>query len=100
MRNIEIRSQVRLYGQHDPDMPRSNYLVGYDPHYGRMASMPSTYGHPGLAADLSYRLYTSAMVAVCTPTRRVEPHKTDVYLWIRVAYDEPIRLQQSCSTPT
>lgn len=27
-RNIEIRSHVRLYGQHDPDLPRSNYLVG------------------------------------------------------------------------
>jgi hypothetical protein len=28
MRNIEIRSHVRLYGQHDLDLPRSNYLVG------------------------------------------------------------------------
>jgi len=28
MRNIEIRSHVRLYGQHDPDMSISNYLVG------------------------------------------------------------------------
>jgi hypothetical protein len=28
MRNIEIRSHVRLYRQHDPDLPRSNYLVG------------------------------------------------------------------------
>jgi hypothetical protein len=27
-RNIEIRSHVQLYGQHDPDLPRSNYLVG------------------------------------------------------------------------
>jgi len=30
-RNIEIRSHVRLYEQHDPDLPRSNYLVGHDP---------------------------------------------------------------------
>jgi hypothetical protein len=29
MRNIEMRPHVRLYGQqHDPNLPRSNYLVG------------------------------------------------------------------------
>jgi len=28
MRNVEIRSHVRLYGQHDLDLLRSNYLVG------------------------------------------------------------------------
>jgi hypothetical protein len=60
-RNIEIRSHVRLYGQHDPNLPRSNYLVGHDPRYAQMGSMPSTYGHPGPTADLSYRMNTSAM---------------------------------------
>jgi hypothetical protein len=46
-----------------------------------MGSIPSTYGHPGPAADLSYIMNTlKSNVAVCTPTRVVEPHKTDVYL--------------------
>lgn len=60
-RNIDRRSHVRLYGQHDPDLLRSNYLVGHDPRYGPMGSMSSPYGHPGQAADLSYRMNTSAM---------------------------------------
>lgn len=60
-RNIDRRSHVRLYGQHDLDPPRSNYLVGHDPRYGPIPSMSSTYGHPGPAADLSYRMNTSAM---------------------------------------
>jgi hypothetical protein len=60
-RNIDRRSHVRLYGQHDPDLLRSNYPVGHDPRYGPMGSMSSPYGHPGPAADLSYRLNTSAM---------------------------------------
>ncbi|KAE8125454.1 hypothetical protein FH972_020260 [Carpinus fangiana] len=60
-RNIDRRSHVRLYGQHDPDMLRSSYPVGHDPRYGLMGSMSSPYGHPGPAVDLSYRMNTSAM---------------------------------------
>ena len=60
-RNIDRRSHVRLYGQHDPNLLRSNYPIGHDPRYGPMGSMSSPYGHPGPAADLSYRMNTSAM---------------------------------------
>ncbi|KAG2678170.1 hypothetical protein I3760_12G131600 [Carya illinoinensis] len=72
-RDSDIRSQVRLYGQQDPDLPRHNYLAGHDHRYSQIESMPSTYGHPSMAADfssyrmnasavdLSYRMNTSAM---------------------------------------
>jgi hypothetical protein len=60
-RNIEIRSHVRLYGQHDLDLPRSNFLVGHDHPYGRMGSMPSADDPQELVHSLSYAYQTSTI---------------------------------------
>lgn len=69
-REIDIRSQVRRYGQQDPDQPRNSYLIGQprnsyfigrDPPYGQIRSMPSAYGHLGPATNLSYRMNMPAM---------------------------------------
>ncbi|KAG2682420.1 hypothetical protein I3760_11G190500 [Carya illinoinensis] len=60
-RDTDFRLQGHHYGLHDPHPPGNNYFTGHDGPYGDIRSMPWTYGHPGPAADFSYRMNTSAM---------------------------------------
>ncbi|KAI6690608.1 hypothetical protein NL676_027436 [Syzygium grande] len=60
-RDREMRSQVRLYGQQDPNASQRNYMAGHDPGYGQLGPATSNYGLLGSIAESSQRTDMSAM---------------------------------------
>ncbi|XP_030520622.2 protein ENHANCED DOWNY MILDEW 2-like isoform X2 [Rhodamnia argentea] len=60
-RDLERLSQVRLYGQQDPNVSQRNYMAGHDPRYSQPGALTSTYGLLGSIAESSQRMDMSAM---------------------------------------
>ncbi|KAF8017429.1 hypothetical protein BT93_H2565 [Corymbia citriodora subsp. variegata] len=58
-RDLDMRSQVRRYGQQDPNVTQRNYMAGHDPGYGRPGPVTSTYGL--LGSESSQRANMSTM---------------------------------------
>ncbi|KAI3408058.1 uncharacterized protein J3R85_020491 [Psidium guajava] len=60
-RDLGMLSQVRLYGQQDPNVSQRNYMAGHDPGYRQPGALTSTYGLLGSVAESSQRADMSAM---------------------------------------